>query len=188
MDNQTRKEWKKIREIARHVFGRFYSVVVDLVISPGGEQVPYSVIRQLPYSVVIPITPDGKLVLVEEHRYTKGRLCIEFPSGGSEGESLLETAKRELEEETGYQSVRWRSFWGLEESTGIADINLEIFIAYDLVKIENPKKDLLDHDGIKVLLRTPKEVDEMIDRKQIREGVTIAAFYLGLRKGIYSLS
>ncbi|MEQ9380064.1 MAG: NUDIX hydrolase, partial [Pirellulales bacterium] len=62
---------------------------------------------------IVAVTDTGRVILVEQHRPPVGRSVIELPAGlsgdiaGSENEALLEAAKRELLEETGYVASRW---------------------------------------------------------------------------------
>src|SRR5690242_9257947 len=66
-----------------------------------------------PAVAIVAITNDNRIVLVEQFRIPAGESLIELPAGltgdvaGSEHESLVESAKRELLEETGYEAAHW---------------------------------------------------------------------------------
>ena len=66
-------------------------------------------------SAVIPLLPDGRVVLVRQYRYPVQAVTLEIPAGklDSAGEDPLECAKRELKEETGYTAEKYTmSSWG----------------------------------------------------------------------------
>lgn len=89
---------------------------------------------------VVAITDDGKVVLVEQHRPPAGEKVIEIPAGlagdlpGSEQESLLKAAQRELLEETGYVAGRWTELARGFSSPGITDELIVLFLAQGLAK------------------------------------------------------
>lgn len=89
---------------------------------------------------IIAITDDEQVVLVEQFRPPVGEHVIELPAGltgdvaGSEHESLLESAKRELLEETGYQAARWTELTRGYSSPGLTDELIVLFLAEGLSK------------------------------------------------------
>ena len=57
---------------------------------------------------MVPIDADGRILIERQFRYGPGRVYVEIPAGKKDpGETSLETAKRELVEETGYRARRW---------------------------------------------------------------------------------
>lgn len=59
---------------------------------------------------VVASTPTGELVMVRQYKHGARKVCLTFPGGRLEaGETLADTAKRELLEETGYEADVWRS-------------------------------------------------------------------------------
>ncbi len=90
--------------------------------------------------VVIPITDDGKLVLVEQYRPPVEGTVIELPAGlAGDGrhrhETLEEAARRELREETGYEAGTLEYVGGGPSSAGICDELISIFKATGLSKV-----------------------------------------------------
>src|SRR4051812_16918245 len=58
--------------------------------------------------LIVPVLPDGRLVIERQFRYPLQRVFIEFPAGKLDpGESALDTARRELQEEAGYTATTW---------------------------------------------------------------------------------
>jgi ADP-ribose pyrophosphatase len=89
---------------------------------------------------IVAITDDGKVVLVEQHRPPVGRRVVELPAGlsgdiaGAEDEALLEAAKRELLEETGYAAAQWVELGSGYTSPGLTDESVVLFLAQRLTK------------------------------------------------------
>jgi len=85
--------------------------------------------------VIVPVTEAGELVLIEQYRVPLGRPVIELPAGlagdtaGSEHEELVEAARRELVEETGYEAGTWRYLTEGPSSAGLATEVYCMFLA-----------------------------------------------------------
>ncbi|MEM2915459.1 MAG: NUDIX hydrolase [Candidatus Bathyarchaeia archaeon] len=91
--------------------------------------------------LILPITEDNQVVLVEQYRYPVQGNVIELCAGlvgdipGQERESLLEAAKRELEEECGYQADGWKFLLQGPPAQGLCNEILTFFLAYKLKKV-----------------------------------------------------
>ena len=89
---------------------------------------------------IVAITDTQHVVLVEQHRPPVGHKVIELPAGlvgdiaGSEDEALLEAAKRELLEETGYTASKWSELVSGYSSPGLTDESIVLFLATGLKK------------------------------------------------------
>ena len=89
---------------------------------------------------IVPLTDEGRVVLVEQHREPVGRSVIELPSGlagdvsGAESESRVEAAQRELYEETGYVASCWTDLNSGYSSPGLTDEWIALFLAQGLEK------------------------------------------------------
>src|SRR6476469_1485460 len=76
---------------------------------------------------IVAITDEGAVVLVEQFRVPVEETVVELPAGltgdiaGSEHESLLESAQRELREETGYEAECWTELARGYSSPGLTD-------------------------------------------------------------------
>lgn len=87
------------------------------------------------------ITDAGELLLVEQHRKPLGQVVLELPAGlagdiaGAEDEPLVEAAKRELLEETGYTASEWVDLGKGPASAGLTDETIHFFGARGLVKV-----------------------------------------------------
>lgn len=89
---------------------------------------------------IVAITDSQDVVLVEQYRPPVGRMVVELPAGltgdipGSENEALVEAAKRELLEETGYTANEWTELGSGYSSPGLTDESIVLFLARGLVK------------------------------------------------------
>jgi ADP-ribose pyrophosphatase len=90
---------------------------------------------------IVPVTDDGKLVLVEQERKALQRPVIELPAGlvgddaGAEEEALAVAARRELLEETGYEADRLEELACCPTSPGLTDEVVTFFLASGLRKL-----------------------------------------------------
>jgi ADP-ribose pyrophosphatase len=87
---------------------------------------------------IVAVTDVGDVLLVEQHRPPVGERVIELPAGlsgdiaGREDEALVEAAKRELLEETGYVASRWTELLTGYSSPGLTDESITLFLAEGL--------------------------------------------------------
>ncbi len=95
---------------------------------------------QWPVVGIVAITDEQKVVLVEQFRPPVGDAVVELPAGlvgdvaGAENESLLEAAKRELLEETGYSAKLWSELGSGLSSPGLTDESIVLYLARGLEK------------------------------------------------------
>ncbi|MCC6024556.1 MAG: NUDIX hydrolase, partial [Thaumarchaeota archaeon] len=83
--------------------GRAISLRRELVELPSGKRFYREVVEHSGASAIVPVTPDGKIVLVRQYRHPVGDYILEIPAGTLKpGEDPEICARRELEEETGY--------------------------------------------------------------------------------------
>jgi ADP-ribose pyrophosphatase len=77
--------------------------VHETLVMPGGEKLDWYYVDTPASVMVVPVLPDGQLVMVNQYRHNLKRYTIEFPAGEvAEGETLEVAARRELAEETGF--------------------------------------------------------------------------------------
>lgn len=89
---------------------------------------------------IVALTSDERLVVIQQHRPPVGSTVIELPAGlagdeeGAEDEALVEAARRELLEETGFAAARWKQLGCGFSSPGMTDEAVTFFLAEDLEK------------------------------------------------------
>ena len=117
---------------------KYITVFNDLVLFPDGHTGTYiRVTTPFRKSVaVLPLTSSGKIILIKTFRHGARGWGLEIPKGGVEKhEESLVSAKRELLEETGFASSKWKSTGEYSESPAIISGTLKCYIAYDCVAI-----------------------------------------------------
>jgi len=117
--------------------GNFIKVQKDRVRLPDGSESTREYIRHPGAVAIVPLLPDGRVLLERQFRYPLRREFIEIPAGKREaGEDPLETAKRELLEETGYVAAGWTRIGAIHNAIGYSDESIEMFVARGLEKRE----------------------------------------------------
>lgn len=117
--------------------GRILDVVVEKHQMPDGRQSSFEIIRHPGGSAVLPVLPDGRILLIRQFRPTIGEMIFEIPAGRLEsGESALECAGRELIEETGYSAAQILPLGGFWSTVGFCDEYIHLFLGRDLTVTE----------------------------------------------------
>jgi 8-oxo-dGTP pyrophosphatase MutT (NUDIX family) len=131
---------------------RWLALRSDTVRLPNGRVLaPYHVVEQPDWVTAVALTPDGKIVLVEEYRHGARQTVIELPSGihDKPGEPLA-AIKRELLEETGFSSDEWTSLGSFFANAPRLDNRVHCFLALGARKVAEPELDdgevLLTHE------------------------------------------
>ncbi len=153
--------------------GRKFNFDVHSLRLPNGVEGEWECIRHPGGALAVPITSDGKLVLVKQYRFAVEGRVLEFPAGTLEPkEEPSVTIKREIQEETGYRANTWHSLGKFPLAPGYSDEYIYTFLARDLEKLEHPPQQDDDED-IEVVLMTFSEFEqatlagELIDAKSI---------------------
>ncbi|HWK23730.1 MAG TPA: NUDIX hydrolase [Ureibacillus sp.] len=155
--------------------GKVISLKVDDVLLPNGKESKREIVNHPGAVAIIAITAEGKLVLVEQYRKALERSIIEIPAGKLEpGEKPEYTARRELEEETGYGCHSLEYLQSFATSPGFADEIIHLFVAKDLYKIEE-KADLDEDEFVELLEVTVSEAEEMVKDQKIYDAKTAFA-------------
>ena len=124
---------------------------------------------------VVAITPERKMLMVQQFRKAIEGETIEIPAGKLEGgEDPLECGKRELEEETGYKAKEFISLGYIYPSPGFTNEKTYIYLAKDLYKgTVNP-----DEDEFLDILEIPiEEIHSMIMKNKINDAKSVVGFY-----------
>ena len=113
--------------------GRLLKVFSDKVRLPDGYESVREYVKHPGAVVIIAVLDNGKLLFERQYRYPLRRVFLEIPAGKIDpGEHILDTARRELREETGYKAKLWRHLGTLHPCIGYADERIEIFWAQGL--------------------------------------------------------
>lgn len=100
-----------------------------------GKNIVRDIIKGPDTVLILPILPDGRIVLERQYRYSAGKYLYELPAGHiDEGESPHHTAVRELEEETGYTARSVKQVFKAYPSPGSKTELMYFFLATELKK------------------------------------------------------
>ncbi len=158
--------------------GRKFDFEVNRLRLPNKSEGEWECIRHPGGALAVPVTPEGKLVLVRQYRFAVQGRILEFPAGTLEPtEQPLETIKREIEEETGYKAQKWDKLGEFFLAPGYSDEIIYAFLARDLEKLETPPKQDEDED-IETVLLTPEELEKAILRGEPIDAKSITSFFL----------
>jgi len=113
--------------------GRLLDVRRDTVRLPDGSQATREFIVHPGAVMVVPLLPDGRLLMERQYRYPLGRVMLEFPAGKIDpGETPFHCALRELAEETGYRAAEWARAGVLHNAIAYSTEGIEIWFARGL--------------------------------------------------------
>lgn len=165
--------------------GRVISLQVDEVELPNGKTSKRELIKHPGAVAIIALTPENKLVLVEQYRKALEKSIVEIPAGKLEkGEAPLTAAERELEEETGYECEQMEHLISFYTAPGFCDELVHVFVAHHITKKENAAG--LDEDEfVEVLELTLAEAVQLINEGKICDAKTaFAVQYFQLKRAL----
>jgi ADP-ribose pyrophosphatase len=152
----------------------------DRVRLPSGREATREYVVHPGAVLIVPVLPDGRLVLERQFRYPIGRVMLEFPAGKIDPhETPLATAKRELVEEAGYAADTWRRIGTIHPEIGYSTEAIELFLATELTHVG---AQLDEGEFLDVVLMTEDELLAAFDRGDVTDGKTVAALFMLHRK------
>lgn len=158
--------------------GRKFNFEVNRLRLPKGVEGDWECIHHPGGALAVPVTNEGKLVLVRQYRFTVAGWLLEFPAGTLEpNEAPDETIQRELEEETGYRAKQWQSLGKFALAPGYSNEYIYAFLAQNLEKLENPPIQDEDED-IEVVLMSFSELESAILAGEPIDAKSITSFWL----------
>ncbi len=154
--------------------------------TPGGQSLVRETVEHPGAVVILPVLADDRLCLIRNYRYAVGETLVELPAGTLEpGEEPLETAHRELIEETGYRAAKIEPIHAFYASPGIMTERMYLFVATNLTAGD---QQLESGEQIQRFEVSWGEVQEMIRRQEIKDAKTLVGLmyydqYLGRNPG-----
>ena len=165
----------EVRRVNRTLIhkGAIIEYYVDTMEFQGGSQAKWDFIKHNGAAAAVPVTEDGKILMVRQYRNALERYTLEIPAGGlNPGENTDVAAARELEEETGYASDDLELLISLRTTVAFCNEKIDIYVAKNLVKTHQH----LDEDEfLNVEAYSLKELEDKIFRQEIEDSKTIAA-------------
>lgn len=162
----------------------------------GSEFEPYYSYSRRDYVVIVASDEDGNYLCVRQFRQGIKQVTTEFPAGGIErrdgreyrdagsseisAEDALEAAKRELREETGYESDEWRHLLTVPSNATIADNYAHLFVARNCRKVSGLSLDRTEF--LKVVKLSASDIESLIASGGFQQAMHVAAWLLALRR------
>jgi ADP-ribose pyrophosphatase len=160
--------------------GKLLHVRRDTVRLPDGRLAIREYVMHPGAVLIVPVLPDGRLVVERQYRYPVGAVFLEFPAGKLDpGESELATAQRELAEETGYVAATWTPLGRIHSVVGYSNEAIDFFVATGLAHV-GAKLD--DGEFIEVVTMSVDAMLAALDRGEITDAKSVAALLLYARR------
>lgn len=142
------------------------------VINPNGNPGIYGTVHFKNKAIgIIPLDNEGFTWLVGQYRYALNEYSWEIPMGGGKiGIDILESAKRELKEETGFTAEKWTKIARIHTSNSVTDEEGFVFLAENLQAGETEFEDTEDLKIMKIKL---SEAVEMVMRDEITDSISV---------------
>jgi ADP-ribose pyrophosphatase len=173
--------WKCLKsiEIFKTNFFRFRRDQCEL---PDGRVMPNYYVMEFPDWVnVVPVTDDGRIVMVEQYRHALGKSVLEFPGGSTnpgENEEPKKAALRELAEETGFVPEDVRLVGVHCPNPAMQNNRMHTFIAFGCKKQQEPDPD--PFEDLRTVLLPVNEVIEKVLSGEINHSIVVASLMYAL--------
>ena len=160
--------------------GAILKIYEDTVIA-NGHEAHWDFIHHDGAAAVVPVTDDGKLLMVRQFRNALNRETLEIPAGKLDdpNEPKIECAYRELEDETGYRCEKLEYLMSMNTTVAFCDEAIDIFVARNLI----PSHQHLDEDEVIFVEEWDiADLEELIYSGKMTDAKTVAAILAYARK------
>jgi ADP-ribose pyrophosphatase len=168
-----------VKKSVTHKYDR-YTIIRDEVLLPNNEEKTFSYIDFAKGVCILALTEDKQVLCLQQYRHAVKSWQWELPAGMIDNEDdPLDTAKRELEEETGYIAHSWTALGSFYPSSGSTNEEIFLFLATNLQK---SVQSLESSEQIEVHVLNWEQLTSFISTGQFQHGGGMAAIlrYLAL--------
>jgi ADP-ribose pyrophosphatase len=165
--------WKKLTSavVSKNPWWSYRRDTFEL---PSGVNGEYHYVHTNGASLIVPVLPNGSLLLVQQYRYLGDRVSLEFPCGGvKEGSTYDETAVHELQEEAGRIARQWSMAGEFNPYNGVTDEICRVYIARELQTIP-ASPDVTEE--FEIVEMRPEAFEAKILSGVVWDGMTIAGW------------
>lgn len=156
--------------------GGLLTVKRDQVRLPNGNSSTREYVEHPGAVVIVPILPNGRVVLERQYRYPLHQVFIELPAGKIDAnEDVLTTGQRELLEETGYTAKQWVRLGRQHPCIGYSNEVIHIYLALDLAAGAHQRD---EDETLEVFEVKFSQCLSMVQNGEITDGKTIVALFL----------
>ena len=157
--------------------GKVFNTIVNQIEYDSGNKAVREVAEHPGGAVVVPVTDDGKIVMVTQHRFPMNKVLLELPAGKlNKDENPFVCAVRELEEETGYKSENVTELGSIYTTPGYSTEKLWIYLAKNLNPGNHNREE--GEYGMQVFEFSLDEIEKKINNGEIVDGKSICGIYL----------
>lgn len=157
---------------------KLFTVVEEVAHDNGGFEIHRAIVRHSGSAVMMAVDEKERILLVKQFRLPAEKDLWELPAGRIDpGETPLQTAKRELKEETGYQARKWVKLISYWASPGYVAEKMNLFLALDLKAGEQQP---MEDERIEIAWYSRKQVGEWINTGKIEDGKTLIGYFMWL--------
>jgi ADP-ribose pyrophosphatase len=166
---ETQLSSKKVYE------GYYLQLIQDRVTLPDGKEAGREYLIHPGAVAIVPILPDGRILLERQYRYPLHQAFLEIPAGKLDaGEDSLTCAKRELQEETGFIANEWQFLGKIHPIISHSTEFIDIYLAKDL---SFTRQNLDDGEFLDIFGAYLKEIEDWIKEGLITDVKTIISTY-----------
>ena len=165
----------EVKRIKRDLaYQRLMMKIYKDYVEVNGKNTVWDLVHHNGGAAVVPVTKEGKILMVRQYRNAIDRFTLEIPAGAfdSAGESGADCVTRELEEESGYKAGKVDWLITTRSMVAFCNEKVEIFVATDLIPSE---QHLDEEESIELEEYTLEELKAKIFAGEIQDSKTVAA-------------
>ena len=161
----------------------WFKVRKDICETPGGKIIdPYYVYEFPTWVAAVPVTEDGKIIMVLQYRHALGEVCLEVPGGcvDDTDKDFQQAIARELLEETGYSFTSYDYLGKISANPSTNNNLLHMFLAKGGKKVSEQQLD--GNEEIEVDLFTVEQVKQLIKENKIIQSMHVTCIMYAFEK------